>query len=158
MNKRRLAGYAIITGLLIALDRIFKVLARASCTDPQHIMPGVSCALSLNRGVALGIFNYADNALIFYALTGIIAIITGLLIVYAYKRMQAGLSITGELLIISGALGNLVDRFIYGGVIDFIVLSYGSYTFPVFNGADVFITLGTALLILREIKKNGTAS
>jgi signal peptidase II len=51
-------------------------------------------------------------------------------------------------LILGGALGNLVDRLLYGHVIDFIDLYYGDWHWPTFNIADSAITLGAALLLL----------
>jgi signal peptidase II len=56
-------------------------------------------------------------------------------------------------LIISGALGNLVDRFRFGYVVDFIEWYYKSYSWPVFNIADSCIVLGAALLILFSFGK-----
>ena len=56
-------------------------------------------------------------------------------------------------LIISGALGNLVDRFRFGYVVDFIEWYYKSYSWPVFNIADSCIVLGAGLLILFSFGK-----
>lgn len=56
-------------------------------------------------------------------------------------------------LIIAGALGNLIDRFRFGYVVDFIEWYYKSYSWPVFNIADSCIVLGAALLILFSFGK-----
>ena len=144
--KNRIIGYASLGILLIAIDRIFKLWAIASCTSVKYLVPGVSCELSFNRGIALGLFDH-NGTYAFYALTAAVIIITGFLVRYAYKRMLKGYSIIGETLIISGAIGNLIDRFVYGGVIDFIVLSYGTHVFPVFNGADICITVGVLIAV-----------
>ena len=50
--------------------------------------------------------------------------------------------------ILGGALGNVIDRFVHGHVIDFIHAHYGPHYWPAFNVADMAITLGAALLIL----------
>ncbi len=57
----------------------------------------------------------------------------------------------GLLLIITGALGNIIDRSINGYVIDFIYLHYGSFYWPAFNIADIYITIGIMMIILNVI-------
>jgi len=54
-------------------------------------------------------------------------------------------------LILSGAIGNLIDRAVLGFVIDFIDLHYQDFYWPVFNVADIAITLGVILLILVDL-------
>lgn len=57
-------------------------------------------------------------------------------------------------LIISGALGNLIDRLIYGYVVDFISVHFKNiYYFPIFNVADVFVVVGTMLLLFYLLKE-----
>ena len=60
-------------------------------------------------------------------------------------------------LIIAGALGNLVDRFRYGYVIDFIEWYYKTFSWPVFNIADSCIVAGAVLLILFSFRKKDAA-
>jgi signal peptidase II len=73
--------------------------------------------------------------------------IIALVAIHASIRASCGLWIWAELLIITGALSNFFDRFWYGGVIDFIHVHCGSWSFPVFNGADISIVCGVALLL-----------
>jgi signal peptidase II len=54
-------------------------------------------------------------------------------------------------LIIGGALGNVIDRAIYGAVIDFILLSWKSWSWPVFNLADMAISCGVGLIIIDSL-------
>jgi signal peptidase II len=56
-------------------------------------------------------------------------------------------------LIIGGALGNLIDRILYGAVVDFIDLHYMNLHWYVFNIADICISIGCILLVLAEITK-----
>lgn len=58
----------------------------------------------------------------------------------------------GYSLIIGGALGNIVDRLIYGAVFDFIHLHYKDYSFPIFNLADSFISIGVAVIVLSAVR------
>ena len=59
-------------------------------------------------------------------------------------------------IIIGGALGNLYDRLLYNAVPDFIDLHYNTFHWFTFNVADIFITLGVIIMVLREffVKKN----
>jgi len=56
-------------------------------------------------------------------------------------------------LILGGALGNVIDRVMYGKVIDFLLFHLGSWSFPAFNVADSAITLGAILFILDELRR-----
>ena len=56
-------------------------------------------------------------------------------------------------MIIGGAIGNLIDRVLYGAVVDFIDLHYQNLHWYVFNIADIYISTGCILLILLEVKK-----
>jgi signal peptidase II len=70
------------------------------------------------------------------------------------RRMPAkgqNLAAAGLALILGGALGNVIDRVLWGHVIDFIRVHYQQYYFPAFNVADSAITVGAALLILDNL-------
>ena len=54
-------------------------------------------------------------------------------------------------LLVGGILGNLVDRIVHGYVIDYISLIFGKFSFPIFNFADICITLSIIMLILDTI-------
>ena len=59
----------------------------------------------------------------------------------------------GILLIVAGAVGNIIDRIYYGHVVDFILLHYESFYWPTFNIADTFITLGAITALLSSVKR-----
>jgi signal peptidase II len=56
-------------------------------------------------------------------------------------------------LIMGGAIGNVIDRLLYGHVVDFVQLHYAGWYFPAFNVADSAITLGAILLIVDELRR-----
>ena len=62
-----------------------------------------------------------------------------------------GIAHAGYALIIAGALGNLIDRFLFGYVIDYSLFYTETWSFAVFNLADSFITIGAGLVILDEV-------
>lgn len=73
-----------------------------------------------------------------------------------WKRPKNPLLCTSLALIFAGALGNAIDRIAYGYVVDFINLSF--MNFPVFNIADIAITIGAVLIVVYEVffdKNNG---
>lgn len=79
----------------------------------------------------------------------------GVVVYMIWKRPKSPLLCTALTLIFSGALGNAIDRLAYGYVVDFIRLSF--INFPVFNIADIAITVGAGLIVVYEVffdKKN----
>ncbi|MDD7543047.1 MAG: signal peptidase II [Peptoniphilaceae bacterium] len=101
-----------------------------------------------NRGAAFGIL---QGKMIFFVLITIFAV--GLLIYLLRKEKNASIWFQiGIALILFGALGNFIDRIRLGYVIDFIKLDLVSfYEFPIFNVADIGVTIGTAIVILYEL-------
>lgn len=94
-----------------------------------------------NRGVAFGMFE--DSRWIFVALT---SIVIAVFIVLLFKTGKSSrLFSISSALIIGGGIGNLIDRLLYGYVVDYLSLSFFP---PVCNFADYCITAGTVLLII----------
>ncbi len=89
-----------------------------------------------------------------YFLSAISAIASIVLIIWIFKTKRSEkLKLSALTLILSGAIGNMIDRVLNGFVIDFIDVHYGSFYFPIFNFADSFISIGVVLLILSDFKK-----
>ncbi|MPN42302.1 Lipoprotein signal peptidase [bioreactor metagenome] len=147
----------IIIILGVILDRITKMWALKELAigrDLIIIKNFFQFSYLENTGAAFGIFR--DKTIFLAIITFIIAI--GILF-YLFKYKPQSLILRLSLaFIISGAIGNLIDRVYYKYVVDFILLHYKDmYYFPTFNVADIFVTMGTALLALYVIKeeKNG---
>lgn len=113
---------------------------------------GIEFSIShqINHGAAWGIFSEYQIHLLYFRIVLIIA-----LIVYAlFLNKHSGWGIPLAL-IIAGALGNVVDYFIYGHVVDMLHVVLWRYDFPVFNIADSAIFLGiTSLIFLSGFEKN----
>jgi len=143
----------VILILGIALDRISKIWASntlASGKDIVIIKNLFSFSYLENRGAAFGIF---QNRLIFLSLITAIVILGVAYFIIKYKPTSKLLKISLAL-IISGAIGNLIDRIYYKFVVDFIMLHYKDvYYFPTFNVADMLVVLGTALLAIYILKE-----
>jgi signal peptidase II len=102
-------------------------------------------AYSWNYGISFGLLRD------YYQYSNACFIVTNSIIVcYLYYMMMRSTTISGFAgysLVIGGAIGNLIDRFIRGAVFDFIHFHYQVYSFPIFNLADCFITIGVLVLI-----------
>jgi signal peptidase II len=138
--------------LLMLLDQLSKSYARTSLSlfQPHEFLPHWNWTLIYNEGAA---FSFLANQggwqkIIFSRFALIVAMgIIYFLICKTYTKL-IGLAFS---LILSGALGNVVDRLLHGKVTDFIDWYWGSYHWPAFNLADSCITVGVCLLIIDGI-------
>ena len=103
-----------------------------------------------NRGAAFGIFQGRA-----YLLAAVTLVIMGILLFNYYKaKKKTWLLTVSTGLILTGAVGNLIDRVRFGFVVDFISWHWKDvYYFPSFNVADICITIGTGLLVLYILKE-----
>ena len=135
--------YILIIIAGIVLDRITKIYAAKHFISNPHSGSLINLTYLENRGAAFGILQ--DKRILFVILT--IAIVIYLLYYFItnLKSNPLVLNIAFSL-IISGALGNFYDRLFQGYVVDFIEFAF--VDFPVFNIADIFVTVGCGLLII----------
>lgn len=112
-----------------------------------------------NRGAAFGMLQ--EQRLFFLIVT--IVVVVGILW-YLHRSFRSGsmLLLVALAVILGGAVGNFLDRALFGEVVDFLQFNFGSYTFPIFNLADTAICVGVGLVILdsfltmkQENKSNG---
>lgn len=103
-----------------------------------------------NKGVSFGMFNSAETAVYQpYALIAMaLAIVIGLFM--WLRKATSKLQIWGLGLIIGGALGNVIDRILYGAVADFFDFHIGGWHWPAFNIADSCICVGVFILVLES--------
>lgn len=139
--------YALLALIVVVADRLTKAYALHHFSTPVVFNKVVSAELIFNRGISWSMLTFDDQRL-FMGVSCLIMAVILMLALYTRKRFCQGQMIIGETLVLAGAVSNLVDRFLYHGVIDFIVLSYGSWTFPVFNVADVCIVIGIGIICL----------
>jgi signal peptidase II len=109
-----------------------------------------------NTGAAFGILAGSGAAfrLPFLMLFSLLAIAFIIVMLRRLPERETGL-IVALTFILAGALGNLIDRFAYGEVIDFLDFYWRSYHWPAFNVADSFITIGVAITVFYLIKAKG---
>jgi signal peptidase II len=149
--------YLAITAVVVLLDLWTKalVLKRIDLYDAIPIIPNFFQLVHVrNTGAAFGIGANAGNKIVPLLLNfGAIAVFC-VVVVYALRSaatdrlLQSGLH-----LILGGAIGNLIDRFRFGYVIDFLDVYVGRHHWPAFNVADAAICIGIGLLFLDMRKK-----
>ena len=102
-----------------------------------------------NFGVSFGLFAGTIPALVLV----IIGLFVTAFVLYLYINSSEFLERWGLFIIICGAIGNIVDRFINGYVIDFLYLHINQYYWPAFNFADIYISVGIIMIIVNMVKK-----
>ncbi|XEC96887.1 signal peptidase II [Paenibacillus tarimensis] len=101
-----------------------------------------------NRGAAFGILQ--EQTLFFIIVT--VVVISGIIgYIYLHRNSGKVLLLSALGLVLGGAFGNFLDRALYGEVVDFLQFNFGSYTFPIFNVADMGIVCGVGLIMLDSI-------
>ncbi len=139
-----------LTVIVILLDQVSKWFAIENLEyhRPVEVFAGFNWTLAYNKGAAFSLFGDADGWQQ-WLFGGLALVISGVLI-HWMRKMEASEKMLGIAcgLIIGGAIGNLIDRFVQGKVTDFIDWYYGSYHWPTFNLADSFILLGAFLMLL----------
>jgi len=141
--------YTAIVAAGIALDQAIKWLVETQLPmhEPVEILPFLALYRTYNTGVAFSMFSWVGDK-------GLIAISLGVIafVLYLAARSQPGqtLARVGFSLIVSGAVGNLIDRAVYGHVVDYIYFHTPVWSFAVFNLADVFISVGAFAVAMQE--------
>jgi signal peptidase II len=109
---------------------------------PIQLTPFADLAMAWNEGVSYGLLTTRTQPILV-----LISIFISLVLVIWLARSHRPLVAAALGLIIGGAMGNALDRIIHGAVADFVHLHWGSFSWYVFNVADVAIVAGVALLI-----------
>jgi signal peptidase II len=142
-----------LTGLAVILDQASKLAIDASMQLYQSIelIPFFNLTYVRNTGAAFSFLSEAGGwqRWFFAILASIISIVLTVWLAKLKKHeilMAASLS-----LILGGAIGNLIDRVLYGYVIDFLDIYYQSWHWPAFNVADSAITVGVILMLLESV-------
>lgn len=139
------AVYIVIGAVLVAADRITKaiIIKNVSLYDSKVVIKDFfEISHIKNTGAAWGIFSDRTDAL---SVVTVIACIVILLLLLEAKGKLFSLSLV---MVISGAIGNLIDRMTTGMVTDFLKFYIFGYEFPNFNVADICITVGCVLLAI----------
>jgi signal peptidase II len=144
-----------IATIVILLDQVVKTAIAKLFKEGEsyHVTSFFNLTFVYNKGAAFS-FLAAESGWQRYVLTGL-GLVAALAIIYLLQRNSSKRLFCWALaLILGGALGNVIDRIMYGKVIDFLSFHLGSvWYFPAFNLADSAITLGAVLFVLDELRR-----
>lgn len=138
-----------LSGAIVVLDQTTKALAESVLTlhQPVPVLPFFNLMLAYNTGAAFSFLADAGGwQRWFFLLLGILVSIGLSVWLVRLQATERRLALALAL-ILGGAVGNVIDRFWLGQVIDFIQLYYDRWYWPAFNIADSAITVGAVLLV-----------
>ena len=145
-------GYYLLFLVLVLLDQFSKQIFISSFDVGQSIIinPYLSWTYLQNTGAAFSIL--ADGGGIQKAfLLSVSVLVSVIIFLWIHKTSEyQRQKLFGQFLLLSGAVGNLIDRAQYGYVVDFIDVHVNGFYWPVFNLADSFIFIGVLLLLFQR--------
>lgn len=143
----------IVIIIFLIIDIISKLIVSRVCTlnnSVSVINNFFSITYTHNYGGAWSLFS--DSTILITVIS--IIVIIGIIIYLSKKKINNKIESLGYAFLLGGAIGNLIDRIIYGYVIDFLDFNIFGYNFPIFNIADMGIVIGIFLIIVIEIRGN----
>ena len=159
LRARRFAGWVALIVLIIALDQLTKFIVLASIRPGEviEVTSFFKLVLGFNPGAAFSFL--ADHSgwqrWFFIVLAfGVSGWLCALLYRDPFQRLPA----LAYALIVGGALGNVIDRFLFPGVVDFLYFHYDRWGWPAFNVADSAITVGVVVLLVAAFFPARTSS
>ncbi len=155
MGTKELIRLILVSGGVVLVDQVTKYLITLNLALHDHIVVVdnfFNINHVLNPGGAFGFFASGSpwvRKFIFLFLSSLVA----LFILWLYRRTARNLVFLsfGLALIFGGAIGNLIDRFRFGKVVDFLDFYVGTAHWPAFNVADSAISIGMAILIYHVV-------
>jgi signal peptidase II len=144
-----------MAAIVVALDQLSKravlsFFAIDGCGSRHETVTSFfDLVLTCNRGVSFGLFNGAAG-LPGIALAVLAAAVVAVLLYWLVRATSVWLAVAIGL-IIGGAVGNVIDRLLLGGVVDFLDFHVGPWHWPAFNLADSAICIGVAAMLLESL-------
>ena len=144
--KQMTALLFIIILLLVIIDQLLKIIMQGwlMYEGPYVVIDGLfQFSYVENRGMAFGMMQ--DMRWVFIALTTVVTVY--LIYLLLFKKIRSKWATAGIVLIVSGGIGNMIDRLFRGYVIDYIETTF--VNFAVFNFADMLVCIGAAMVIVK---------
>ena len=142
-----------IFGIALILDQLTKIVIRQTMVLHQSVSvlgEFVKITYVKNPGIAFGL--RVPNNTIFTILSILASIV---ITIYLFTHLKEGMAIKASLsLILGGAVGNLIDRLLFGEVVDFIDVGLKTLRWPVFNVADSVVVIGMFILLFTVVRTN----
>jgi signal peptidase II len=136
---------------VVVLDQVGKRVllehfGESGCIDHhERVTAFFDLVLTCNRGMSFGLFNSGPGLSVpLFSIAGAAIVV---ILLYWLSRVHSEMLATAIGMIIGGAIGNVVDRLRFGGVIDFLYFHLGAWYWPAFNFADSAICLGVLVML-----------
>jgi len=144
----RWVGFFAIAAIVVVVDQVSKawVVAGFPLNEPVQVIGDLLRIWYIqNAGALFGLFQ--QQALLF----GLVSLVVIAVIIWLHGKMSGSggwLATAGLGLLLGGAVGNMIDRFRYGYVVDFVDIGIGEWRFFTFNVADACIDIGIVVLVV----------
>ncbi len=138
----------LVAAAVVIADRMVKWWAIDALADTPYgveILPFFNLVLVENRGISFGLFG---GGTLPPSLLAAVALAVTLALVIWLRRVETRLLAAAIGLVIGGALGNVIDRFRFGAVVDFLDFHWDDFHWPAFNLADAAISVGVVVLLM----------
>ena len=149
-----------IVALVFVLDQALKLWLvfglHLGETGPYDLTSFMTIVLAWNRGISYGLFQQEGN--LGPWLLVLLSVVAAIWLSRWMWRATDRLTVASLALIVGGALGNGVDRTVYGAVVDFVHLHYGSFSWYIFNIADAAIVVGVLGLLYESFRPDASKS
>jgi signal peptidase II len=147
--------YLAISSITLLLDQLTKwsALSNLQLGVPVPVLPFLNWLLLFNPGAAFSFLAQGSGWQRWF-LTALGLAASAYIVWLMRKSLSDQMLCWALSLILGGALGNVLDRIMYGAVVDFIDVYYANWHWPAFNIADSAICIGAVLIIWGEIRKS----
>jgi signal peptidase II len=150
-TRKRISIFSIYVVALIAFDQITKFWAFENLREGYITVTSFfNLVFVWNPGVSFGMFNDHKGVLGPYILAGI-ALLISLIMLFWLRQNHRPVQQWALVTVIAGAIGNAIDRFTHGAVIDFLDFHAMGYHWPAFNIADICVVMGIAILVIDSL-------
>lgn len=151
-KKNLIATGAVIMSVLVILDQITKYLVviykKSLYANPVEVIPGFfNIVYVRNTGAAWGMFHGNNLILLLIAIAALVLFTVFFKAITEYYPER----IFAFFMVISGIIGNSIDRVLRGSVVDFLDFYFRSYHWPSFNVADSAICVGVTIIIISSL-------
>lgn len=146
-------GTAITVVILDQLSKhviLHQVFDKPACVNGSlRVTAFLDLVSTCNRGMSFGLFNSGQGLSV--PLFSVVAVAIVGVLIFWLSRVKSEMLASAIGLIVGGALGNVIDRLRFGGVVDFLYFHLGSWYWPAFNLADSAICIGVAVMLFEGL-------
>lgn len=153
LNAKNIGIFFALLLFSLIIDQYIKMLMLGGFAWDSEVLTIGGSALVYNKGIAFSMLSFLESSLKYIQLVFLALIVLVALLSELFARHYAPLG-----LIVGAGISNVLDRFMHGGVVDYIFYHYG-FEFAIFNAADVLIDVSVGIIILQMLldrrKANG---